>query len=817
MSSPRSLRRTEALSRAASVAVESYQIALDLTRGDDVFGSRTTIVFTTDGTPTFADVQAREIREILLDGFQVSAALVERGRLAIKVDAGRHQLVVDAVMAFRTDGEGLHRSVDPADGLSYVYAQAFLDAAPSIFACFDQPDLKAPVTMQVRAPRSWVVVGNSPGGEKEPGTWVFEPTPPISTYLVAIIAGPYHVVSDHHDGIRLGLSSRASIARHLEQDADELFTMTRQCFDEFHRLFGIRYPFGDYHQAFVPEFNAGAMENPGCVTFRDPLVFTSKVTRGTRIGRATTVAHEMAHMWFGNLTTPVWWDDLWLNESFAEYMGVRVTAEVTEFDDAWVNHAYARRQWGLVADRRPTTHPVAGNGAADTGAALANFDGISYAKGSAVLKQLQARLGDDVFLRGAVDHFERHRFGNATMLDLVASWERSGALDLSDFVDGWLLTAGSDVLSLDRAAGLVRRTPPPGHSADRTHAVHVATADGDVWIDSAISVDATPAPVAVTPTSAVVLDPYEDSWAVTHLDEPTLTELVELLPQMQDPALRAGAWNGLASTFHDGGVGPERVLDLVVAALPTEPSDDGLTMLRLEAKRWLALADDPVAQAHRVHVAARARLDTSRAGSDVQLAAAQLAVATAGEATWLEGWLGGRGLPDGLDLDLDLRWAVLKQMASLGLVDREELAHQLAAERTAISQVAHVQARAALPDEAAKAWAWAHFTGEIPAGPYELLAAGEGMWRPGQEELTEPYARRYPRELPATREVREGWFLGEAAEAFFPLTSLHDGTLAATMALAEDPGLEPLLRRVLLDFGDELSRRIAVRRTWGGR
>ena len=232
-------------------------------------------------------------------------------------------------MRYRHDGEGLHRAVDPADGRHYVYAMTFLDAAPSIFGCFDQPDLKAVWTLRVRAPRDWVVLGNTPATELEPGHWELAPTLPLSTYLVALVAGPYHVLRNEHDGIPLGLSARASIARHLDHDADELFTLTRQSFDELHRLFGMRYPFGDYHQAFVPEFNAGAMESAGCVTFRDPLVFQSRVVRTHHVNRATTLIHEMAHMWFGDLVTPVWWDDLWLNESFAEYMGARVTADAT--------------------------------------------------------------------------------------------------------------------------------------------------------------------------------------------------------------------------------------------------------------------------------------------------------------------------------------------------------------------------------------------------------------------------------------------------------------------------------------------------------
>ncbi len=300
--------------------------------------------------------------------------------------------------------------------------------------------------------------------------------------------------------------------------------MTRQCFDEFHRLFGIRYPFGDYHQAFVPEFNAGAMENPGCVTFRDNLIFASRVTRGARILRASTVAHEMAHQWFGNIVTPTWWDDLWLNESFAEYLGNRVTAEVTEYADVWTHIAYSRRQWGLVADQRPTTHSVAGNGAVDAVAALQNFDGISYAKGSTILKQLNATMGDEVFFAGAVDHMTAHRFGNATMHDLFASWERAGAGDLSAFIDSWLLTAGPDTVTLDREAGVVRRTPPVDHPADRTHTFHVATAGDDGWQLAPLSITG-PETALDAQDRPLVFDPHDETWAVFVPDAVTMAGL----------------------------------------------------------------------------------------------------------------------------------------------------------------------------------------------------------------------------------------------------------------------------------------------------
>lgn len=813
MTAYHSLRRDEAAVRAALLDVASYDVSLDLASDEKTFRSRTTIRFTSAGGETFCDLKPYAVHAITLDGRAVDPDLLNRGRLPLTTTPGEHELFVDATMAFRHDGEGLHRSTDPADGRPYVYGMSFMEAAPSIFACFDQPDLKAPYTLHVLAPEDWVVVANGPGEQVEPGVWEFATTPPLSTYFVTVVAGPYHWVRDEHDGIPLGLLARASIAADLDRDADELLTLTRQCFDELHRLFGIRYPFGEYHQAFVPEFNAGAMENPGCVTFRDPLVFSSKVTRGVRITRATTLAHEMAHQWFGNLTTPAWWDDLWLNESFAEYMGVRVTADVTEFADAWTNHAYSRRQWGLVADRRPSTHPVAGNGAADAASALQDFDGISYAKGSAILKQLNARLGDEVFFRGVVDHFRSHWFGNATMHDLFGSWERAAGLDLSEVTGAWLRTAGVDRLTFDRDTSLVRRTPPEDHPADRRHVFRaVAAPPGGAWATTELQVGAAPTPYAVPAGAAVLLDPFEDTWAVPHVDEATVAALPGLLPTTDDPELRAGVWNTLASTYHDAALDPQRYLEVLVAVAPTEPSDDALFYrLRAARKGVVSLVDDPTAALAQLHEAVSSRVATAPPGSPLQLAAFQNAVATCADDAQLRRWLAAEALPPGLELDLDLRWAVLERLAQLGAVDRDELQRQLEREVTTVATIAHLRATTSLPDPEAKELAWAHFTGDRDASNYALEAAGMGMWQVGQEALTAPYVPRYFAELPGTTAVREGWLLSDAARVFFPITALHDDTLAAAKALISVDGLDPALRRAVVDATDELERRLAVR------
>ncbi|QIG43267.1 aminopeptidase N [Nocardioides anomalus] len=805
-----SLQHTEALARRALLDLRSYDVALDLASDEETFGSVTTIRFASGAGETFLDVKPVRLHSVRLDGRDLDVDRLERGRLPLTLDAGEHELVVTATMPFRNDGEGLHRAVDPADDRHYVYGMCFMDAAPTVFACFDQPDLKAPYTLHVRAPQDWVVIGNAAGEQAEPGVWELEQSRPLSTYFVTLVAGPYHVLTDEHDGIPLGLSARASIAADLDKDADELFTLTRQSFDELHRLFGIRYPFGQYHQAFVPEFNAGAMENPGCVTFRDPLVFTSRVTRSARINRATTVAHEMAHQWFGNLVTPAWWDDLWLNESFAEYMGNRVTADVTQYADAWVDSSYARRQWGLVADQGPSTHPVAGNGAVDASAALQDFDGISYAKGSAILRQVNATLGDDVFFRGVVDHFERHRFGNATMHDLIASWERAGAGDLTAFTDNWLRTAGPDRIELDRAAGVVRRTPPAEHPADRPHRFRaaVASADGS-WRDVDLSVDAPSTPLDVD--GPVLLDPYLETWALTLPDAETLSALPSLLPGVTDPQLRAGVWSGVRSALHTASADPAVVLDLVAASLPVEDTEDTRRRTMAWVYGWvLPLQADPAAATARLHEAALSRLASSAPESEEQLAAFRAAIATASSPTALETWLSGRDLPDGVGLDVDVRWRVLVRLATLGAVTLAGLDEQLAAEPTAAARVEHARAHASLPSAEAKAWAWTAFSGELKLPNYELEAVGLGFWRGGQEELTGPYVERYFAELPGTVEVRSGWVLADAAEHFFPRTALSPDVLARAEALAADPDLDLSLRRRLADQADVLARKLAV-------
>jgi len=807
-----SLTRAEAEHRASVLGVSSYDVELDLSRSEETFSSRTTIRFRSEPTTTFVDVKPRTLHAARLDGQALDPALLAEGRLPLDLGAGEHELVVEATMAFRNDGEGLHRSIDPADGRSYVYGMSFMDAAPSFFACFDQPDLKAPYTLRVTAPADWIVVGNAPARELGTETavrhWELGPTPPLATYFVTLVAGPYHLIRDEHDGIPLGLSARQSLAATLDREAEELLTLTRQSFDELHRLFGVRYPFGDYHQAFVPEFNAGAMENPGCVTIRDPLLFESSSTRADRSFRATLIAHEMAHQWFGNLVTPRWWDDLWLNESFAEYMGYRVVADATEYADAWLHQSYARRAWGITADQRPTTHSVAGNAAPDALSALQDFDGISYARGCNVLRQLARRIGDDAFLGGVREHFALHPFGNATMHDLFASWERaSGGHALDGFVKDWLLTPGADRLELDRAAAVVRRTSPPEHPAQRRHEIEVAVHGPDGWVRRPLVVDGPTTPVDVG-DAPVLLDAAETTWAVSPPDALTMAALPRLAPALTDPQLRATMWNSVRLGLFEGALDPAQVAELLATAPPVEDTADGVRNLLTWALE-VALPLAPPGTTARFHEAARAAADRAEPGSELQLSAFRATVLSSADADRLSRWAAGEDLPEGIVGDSDLRWKAWRRLAELGATDRAALDAALAAEPSAATTVHHARAVSSLPTPEGKEFAWVRATGEVSVPNYEVKAAGVGMWRADQRDVTAPFATAYFEQLDRIVAAHQGWVQGDVVEAYFPITHLDDATEAAAAAALERD-LPGAVRRRLADRLDELRRRRAV-------
>ena len=821
-----SLTRAEATTRAALITVDAMEVDLDLDRGADVFGSRTTIRFTvrTPGASTFVDLRPRALHGVTLNGHPLDPASVVDGRLDLADLATDNVLEVEATMAYSHDGQGLHRSTDPADGEDYVYGHLFLDAAPTVFACFDQPDLKAPYTVAVTAPAEWTVLGNGGATVVAPGRTELATTPPLATYFVTVCAGPWASVLAEHDGIPLGVHARRSLEPYLAEQAAHMLDTTRACFDYYHRLFGIRYPFGEYHQVFVPEFNAGAMENPGCVTFRDTMIFRGAATPDQVLARSNTIAHEMAHMWFGDLVTMTWWDDLWLNESFAEYMAYRTVVEVTEFPDAWVEFGVVRKLWGYAAERAPSTHPVAGSPAPDALSALGNFDGISYAKGASVIRQLIAHVGDDAFVAGVVQHLHSHAFGNGDLAQFLAAMESASGRSLEAWSTAWLRTSGADRLAVDD--GVLTRTPPAGRPADRPHTLDVAAFAGGrelVRVDVVAQGERTLVPgLGSLPEGAIVVPNAGDlTWAEVSLDSATLAALPAGLAAVPHAQARGVLWVALLGAVARADVDPRVVLEVLAAAWPHETSAAVLARVALATTaRVVPLFLHPAEQeAALTGVAAAADVLAERAataGGDVgdQLAvvAARVWAGSANDVDRLRRWANGSGIPDVLDGDDDFRWTVLRRLASLGALSENEIDEAAAADRSLAGSLAVLGVRAVRPTAAAKARAWAALRDDTELSNYAALSVAGGFWVTPDPELVRPYVEQVG-DLCVALSARMGDdAVSRVATAIHPTRLVDDATAAASAALLERDDLTPGVRRALLDADHELREALASRR-----
>jgi aminopeptidase N len=821
----RSLTVSEARTRAASIRVESYDIVLDMTRGDQHFASSTTIQFDSlDRQSTWVDVRPVELLAVHLNGAHVATDSLTDGRLRMDDLEEHNTLVVEAIMAYSRDGEGLHRAVDPEDKQAYVYAMTFLSAAPRVFACFDQPDLKAPFRMGARVPQGWQVVGNGRATELAPGVWTLAETQPISTYLATIVAGPYHSIVREHDGITLGLHCRQSLAPHLDKDADELFTATAQAFDEFHRLFGIRYPFGDYHQVFCAEFNAGAMENPGCVTHSDIFVFKARPTDTLRATRVEIVTHEMAHQWFGDLVTMKWWDDLWLNESFADYMGYRVTADVTQFEDVWTEFAYIRKPWGMAADQRRSTHPVAGNGARDTEAALGDFDGISYCKGAAALRQLNAYLGDEAFLAGVVDHLTTHSYGNAQLGDLIDAWNRASDRDVRAWADAWLRTSGMDTLTVvvgSDGQPVIERANGSPEDVSREHAITVSWY-GDAGqvehVPLTVAGDATPVPFAgYDGTGFVLPDSRDETWAKLVLDDRSLDDVSRILSSLDDPLGRAVIWGALRESLLDSRLDPERYLEIIEAALPHESDIAIEAILRDETRHGttgLSVYYGRAATRARIERLAGTILDASEPSSNRQLLAARTLVNWTDDVELLRSWLDGAP-PRGLVADEDLRWRLIRALCELGEFGADEIAAERQRDPSSQGSLSALMCSSSIPDADIKAGLWLALMNDEALSNYELFALADFFFRPSQTELVEPFVPRYFEEIASMPKSRTGMMAERFAESLFPKHSATRQTVDLAEQLIADESVSHQIRRAVADLSDDLSRAVRSRDVFG--
>ncbi len=828
------LTRAEAQERASMLSELSYDVDVDLTGDGDTYASTTVICFSAEsGTATFVDLDAAAVRELTLNGEAVGldAFDADRSRITLPAVAARNELRVVADCTYQHTGVGLHRFDDPSDGNRYLHTQFEPYDAHRVFACFDQPDLKGTFDLGVTAPEGWTVVSNNPvakreGAEQKGVRWRFEATPVISTYLVALVAGPYHVVEERHGGVGMAIYCRESLAQYL--DADELFTVTRQGLDFFEAEFGYPYPFEKYDQLFVPEFNFGAMENPGCITFNEGYIFRSRVTDAAFENRAGTILHEMAHMWFGDLVTMRWWDDLWLNESFATYMGNDGVGRATRFSDVWVRFAAGTKGWALVQDQLPTTHPISAD-IVDTDAVRLHFDGITYAKGASVLKQLVAWVGKDAFTEGVRRYFRRHEWANATLADFLGALEETSGRDLSAWAEEWLQTAGVNTIrasfTADNDAYTSFSLEQEGEPL-RSHRLAVGLYDlGDDGLTRRRRVEldvvgaSTDVAELVGERAADLVLVNDDDLAYTkiRLDERSLDTLEAHLSDIVDPLARNLCWSATWDMVRDAELPTRRFVALVRAHAQGEPDDSTLSRLLGQASSAADAYGDPANRTPtRVGLAADAHAGLADAdpGSDRQLIWARhlLSVADSREdLTFARGLLDGSVEVPGLKVDTDLRWQIVGTLAASGVHDGHALiAAELERDPTDIGERRASSARASMPRPEAKADGWARATSPGVHLAISRSIAG-GFWQFGQDNLLEPYVSIY------FDSVLDWWAQRGREEALglanglYPRTLVEPQVIEATDHALADEDLPGPIRRILLEGKDSMQRAVRAR------
>jgi aminopeptidase N len=805
-------------------------VRLDLTTGDETFGSDTTVRFRCHkpGTSTFIEFIGPAISRAELNGKALPAAAFAGGRLKLKNLAAENTLAVSSTAAYMHDGTGLHRFQDPVDGLVYLHSQFASYDAHRVFACFDQPDLKATYSFEVKAPDDWIVVSNTPGKRGAGSVWTFPTTKVMSTYLAAIVAGHYHAVHQEHHGIQLGIYCRQSLMKYL--DPDEIFEVTRQGLDYFEERFAYPYMFGKYDQLFVPEFSAGAMENAGCVTFTEYYLFRSRVTEGARMRRSETILHEMSHMWFGDLVTMRWWDDLWLNETFATYMGNICNADATRFKNAWTSFAMGYKAGAKAQDQLPTTHPIVAD-IPDVESVLLNFDAITYNKGGAVLKQLVAWVGDDAFFRGVGAYFKRHEYGSTELTDFLAALEEASGRDLKSWSRAWLEQPGVNTISARlktegariKAATLLQEAPPL-HPTLRPHRLRIGLFDMEgkalvrrrsVELD--IDGASTPVPQLAGEQVPDLLLVNDDDLTYTKvtLDERSLATLKTHLRGLDDALARALLWEDLWDMVRDAQLQAADYIETSLANIDVEsdPTIVGTLLGRMTGA--LETYGDPrnrAALREAVAQGAKQRLSRLAPASDLQLLWTTAFISNArqpDDVAWVRGLLNGSTKLDGLDVDFSVRWSAVNTLATIGADGEELIAAELQRDPTDQGRRAAASARAARPLAEAKAEAWAGVSGDdLSLAMKRALAAG--FHRADQEELLSAYVQPYFENL---LPIWESKVIEEALEfvkSMYPETvvrqevvDLTDGWLAREL-----PGP---IRRSLLESQDNVRRALRGR------
>lgn len=844
------LTRAEARERAELIDVESYEVSLDLTRGDKVFGSTTAVKFAAmPGSSTFIDAVTHTVHSVTLNGRELDPAEVSDGiRIQLPELAAVNDLLIVADAPYMNTGEGLHRFVDPVDNEVYLYTQFEVPDSRRMFAVFEQPDLKASFTFTVTAPSHWDLVSNSPtpvpvetipgedGGARS--VWEFPPTPRLSSYVTALIAGPYQSVRSEVKSAAgkvtpLGIFARKSLMQYL--DADNIFELTRQGFEFFEAQFGCPYPFEKYDQLFVPEFNAGAMENAGAVTILEGYIFRSKVTDAQVERRAITVLHELAHMWFGDLVTMRWWNDLWLNESFAEYMSHLAAVENTRFDHAWTTFASVEKSWAYRQDQLPTTHPIFAE-INDLQDVEVNFDGITYAKGASVLRQLVAWVGPEEFMAGVREYFSKHAWQNTELSDLMAELEKASGRDLDRWGRLWLETAGVNTLKPELAVAAdgtissfaILQSATEDQPTIRPHRLAVGfydlTAAGKLERVHREELDVdggrteVPALAGRAQPDLILLNDDDLAYAKVRLDPKSLATATAHLKDFSQSLPRTLVWGSAWDAARDGETPARGYVELILANI-AEESDSSVILVQL--RQLATTLNFYVAEPHKeaTAVAAADRLwelaSGVPAGSDAQLQFVKsyaLLARSGRQLDTVSSLLEGTLTLDGLTVDQDLRWELIASLVTGGRAGAELIDAELERDNTATGQNAAALAKAAIPTPEAKAAAWESIVVKGELSNALQGSAVTGFTRVLDTALLEPFAEKYFEAVPGIVKNRTHALAQQIVVGLYPAQLTTQATVDRTdeflAALEEDSAA---LRRMMLENRDGVARALRAR------
>jgi aminopeptidase N len=849
------LTRAEAATRATQIHVHGYEVELDLTGTGPTFPSRTRVTFdcTEPGLTSWIDLIAPRVTSVTLNGTELDPAEVFHDARITLPDLGEHnELTVVADCAYMNTGEGLHRFVDPVDNETYLYTQFESADARRVFACFEQPDLKGTFTLTVTAPKHWQVVSNAPTPTPVPvdantARWSFPEAPRMSTYITALVAGPYASVHDSYTGTYgtypLGLYCRTSLAPFL--DHEEIFTVTKQGFEFFEEQFGMGYPFSKYDQLFVPEFNAGAMENAGCVTILEDYIFRSRVTDAAYEQRANTILHELAHMWFGDLVTMTWWDDLWLNESFAEWAAHHANVHATRYTDAWTTFANLRKSWAYRQDQLPSTHPIAAD-MVDLDSVRVNFDGITYAKGASALRQLVAWVGETEFLAGIQEYFRKHAWGNTELNDLLVELSAASGRDLSGWTREWLQTSGVNLLQpvveVDEDGNYtsvsIRQDPPATpdgvEQTLRSHRIALGlydVTDAGLHRRERLEIDVvgadTPVPelTGVRQPDLLLVNDDDLTFAKIRLDERSWRTATAKIGQLDSSLARAILWSAAWDMTRDAEVSTGDYLTLVISGIGSE-SDVGVVQGVLRQMR--TAIDVYAAPGHRGEYSARLASAThtfatsAPPGSDHQLAFTRAFIASATTDAQLgvvAGLYDGTMTWEGLEVDTDLRWFLLQRLVAAGQREDDAIEAELARDDTATGRRHAALARASRPTPAAKELAWGdilHRT-DLPNALVDATIAG--FMQAEQTEILRPFRERYFAELAGVWAARTFETAQSITMGLYPMLLVDSETVEATKQyLAEQNAAtsNPAARRLLVEGLDGIERAMRTQKKDAG-